>query len=233
MEDSFISCGSAVFDRLLEGGYEKDVITTIYGPAGSGKTLACLLGAISVAKKTKVIYVDTEGGFSVARLKQLTRDYKNVMDNIFFLKPTTFAEQKKNFEKLKSMISDKIGLIVVDSISMLYRLELKQKETIHDINRELAQQVAYLTEIARKKNIPVVITNQVYANFEDSSKINIVGGDVLKYGSKCLIELQITPNNKRRAILRKHRSLSEREALFEIREEGIVEAKEGRGFRIF
>jgi len=116
---------------------------------------------------------------------------------------------------------------------MLYRLELKEKDSIHDINRELAQQVAYLTEIARKKNIPVLITNQVYANFDDSSKINIVGGDVLKYGSKCLIELQITPNNKRRAILKKHRSLSEKEVLFEIREEGIVEVKEGKGFRIF
>ena len=233
MNEALVSCGSAVFDNLLEGGYETDVITTIYGPAGSGKTLACLLSAISAAKNKNVIYVDTEGGFSVARLKQLTKNYQKVLDSMFFLKPTTFAEQKKNFEKLKSMISDKIGLIIVDSISMLYRLELKQKESIHDINRELAQQVAYLTEIARKKNIPVIMTNQVYANFEDTSKVNIVGGDVLRYGSKCLIELQITPNNKRRAILRKHRSLSEKEILFEIKEEGIIESKEGKGFKIF
>jgi len=233
MNENRISSGSAVLDKLLNGGYETDVVTTIYGPAGSGKTLICLLGTISAAKTKKVIYVDTEGGFSASRLKQLTKNYQSVLDNTFFLKPTTFAEQKKNFEKLKALVSEKIGLIVVDSISMLYRLELKEKDSIHDINRELAQQVAYLTEIARKKNIPVLITNQVYANFDDSSKINIVGGDVLKYGSKCLIELQITPNNKRRAILKKHRSLSEKEVLFEIREEGIVEVKEGKGFRIF
>ncbi len=233
MNDLLMSSGSAVFDRLLDGGYEKDVITTIYGPAGSGKTLACLLCAISAAKKGKVIYVDTEGGFSPERLKQLTRDYQRVMENTFFLKPTTFAEQKKNFEKLKQLVSDKICLIVVDSISMLYRLELKQEEAIHDVNRELAQQIAYLTEIARKKEIPVIITNQVYANFDDKSKINIVGGDVLRYGSKCLIELQITPNNKRRAIVRKHRSISERDILFEIKQEGIIESKEGKGFRIF
>jgi len=233
MNEVLVSCGSAVFDKLLNGGYEPDVITTVYGPAGSGKTLVCLLAAISVAKSQKVIYIDTEGGFSVSRLKQLTKNHQQVLDNIFFLKPTTFNEQKKNFEKLKVLISDKIGLIIVDSISMLYRLELKQEESIQDINRELAQQVAYLTEIARKKNIPVVITNQVYANFEDRNKINIVGGDVLRYGSKCLIELQITPNNKRRAILRKHRSLSESDILFEIKQEGIIESKEGKGFRIF
>ena len=65
------------------------------------------------------------------------------------------------------------------------------------------------------------------------NKINIVGGDVLRYGSKCLIELQITPNNKRRAILKKHRSLGEREVLYEITEEGMIESKEGKGFKIF
>jgi len=231
--EEIISSGSAVFDRLLEGGYEKDVVTTIYGPAGSGKTLACLLAAISVAKNKKVIYVDSEGGFSVARLKQLSRDYKKVLANLVFLKPTNFDEQKRNFEKLKNLIDDGVGLVVMDSISMLYRLELKQEDSIHGINRELAQQVALLTEIARKKQIPVLITNQVYANFDDKNKVNIVGGDVLRYGSKCLIELQITPNSKRRAVLKKHRSLGEREIVFEIKEEGIIESKEGKGFRIF
>lgn len=225
--------GSMVFDRLLNGGYENDVITTVYGPAGSGKTLVCLACAVHVAKNKKVIYVDTEGGFSVARLKQLTKEPEKIFNNIFFLKPTTFSEQKKTFEKLKKLITDEIGLIIVDSISMLYRLELKRDEDIYDINKDLARQVGYLTEIARKKNIPVLLTNQVYANFDDKSKVNIVGGDVLKYGSKALIELQITPHNKRRAILRKHRSLSEREELFEIKEAGVAEVKEGKGFKLF
>ena len=228
-----ISSGSGVIDKLLEGGYEKDIVTTIYGPAGSGKTLVCILAAISVAKGKKVVYVDSEGGFSVSRMNQLSTEYKKLLGNIIFLKPTNFDEQKKNFEKLRHIVSSDVGLIIIDSISMLYRLELKQEDSIHDVNRELAQQVAFLTEIARKKEIPVLITNQVYANFEDKNKINIVGGDVLRYGSKCLIELQITPNNKRRAILKKHRSLGEREVLYEITEEGMIESKEGKGFKIF
>jgi len=80
----------------------------------------------------------------------------------------------------------------------------------------------------------VLVTNQVYADFEDKEKVNIVGGDLLKYGSKCLIELQITPAGNRRAILRKHRSLEqEREITFKIVEGGIIGTKEGRGFRLF
>ncbi len=237
--DSKIPTGSKILNEMLDGGYEKDAITTIYGPAGSGKTVLCILCAMNVAKSgKKVIYVDTEGGFSVERLRQICSsihwDYKKVLDNIIFLKPTSFEEQKKSFEKLKGLMNDRIGLIVVDTIAMLYRLELGKSEEIQDVNRELGRQIAYLTEIARKSNIPVLITNQVYADFDEKDKVNIVGGDILKYGSKCLIELQVTPNNNRRLILKKHRSIQpEKEILFKIVEGGIIGTSESKGFKFF
>lgn len=230
-----IPTGSKILDKMLNGGYEKDIITTIYGPAGSGKTILCLLCVLSIARQgKKIIYVDTEGNFSLERLKQIAFDYKKILDKIVFLRPTSFEGQKKSFEKLKEIVDNKIGLIVVDTIAMLYRLELGKNEDVYAINRELGKQLSYLTEIARKKHIPVLITNQVYADFEDKEKINIVGGDLLKYGSKCLIELQITPSGNRRAVLRKHRSLKEeKEITFKIVEGGIIGTKEGKGFRLF
>ena len=239
VHDNRVPTGSKILDAMLEGGYEKDAITTIYGPAGSGKTVLCLLAAMTMSRSgKKVIYVDTEGGFSVERLKQISgsisQDYKKILDNITFLKPTSFEEQKNSFERLKEIVNDKIGLIIVDTIAMLYRLEMGKSEEYQDVNRELANQIAYLTEIARKKNIPILITNQVYADFEEKDKVNIVGGDILKYGSKCLIELQITPNGNRRLILRKHRNLPEKkEILFKIVEGGILGTTESRGFRLF
>ena len=237
--DNKIPTGSKILNEMLDGGYEKDAITTIYGPAGSGKTVLCLLCAMNIAKSgKKVIYVDTEGGFSVERLRQICSsiswDYKKVLENIIFLKPTSFEEQKKSFENLRDLVNDRIGLIVVDTIAMLYRLELGKSEEIKDVNRELGRQIAYLTEIARKNKIPVLITNQVYTDFDEKDKVNIVGGDILKYGSKCLIELQITPNSNRRAILRKHRSLAEqKDILFRIVEGGIIGTAESRGFKFF
>ena len=78
-----------------------------------------------------------------------------------------------------------------------------------------------LLEIARKNNIPILLTNQVYAAFDDKTKIKAVGGDILTYSSKCLIELQPLHKNKRKAILRKHRSIPEKEIEFEIKEKGI------------
>ena len=62
----------------------------------------------------------------------------------------------------------------------------------------------------------------------------MVGGDILKYGSKGLIELQITPSGNRRAILRKHRSIAEeKEIVFRIVEGGILGTREGKGFSLF
>ena len=238
-EDPRIPTGSKVLDLMLEGGYEKDVITTIYGPAGSGKTVLCLLCSITIARSgKKVVYVDSEGGFSAERLKQIcshiSQNYKEILNNIIFLRPTSFEEQKKSFEKLRNLVNDKIGLIVVDTIAMLYRLELGKSENIQEVNRELANQISYLTEIARKNNIPVLISNQVYTDFDEKDKVNIVGGDILKYGSKCLMELQITPNGNRRCILKKHRSIKpEKELVFKIVEGGIIEAKESKGFKLF
>lgn len=234
-----ISAGSYDLNKWLFGGYEKDIITTIFGPAGSGKTNFCLLAAVSQAKKgNKVIYIDTEGGFSVERFRQLAGDeYKETLKNILLLKPTSFQEQKQAFlQLLKEIKSEKIGLIIVDGMTMLYRLELaearedteKSRERIQEINSQLAKQMRVLAEIARKKDIPVLVTNQVYSEFLSEEEfragkergVAMVGGDILKYWSKTIIELQ-NNGGKKKAILRKHRSLKEKELDFEITNVGI------------
>lgn len=222
MEEKKVSTGSNILDVLLDGGYENDAITTFYGPAGVGKTNVALLAAISIVQDgKKVIFIDSEGGFSVTRLKQIVSNHKKIIEGILFLKPTNFSEQCKMFEKLKSLVNNKIGLIVVDTISMLYRLERKFGDEGHDFNRELSMQVACLSEIARKKNIPVLITNQVYTGF-DTGKITMVGGDILKYGSKALVEIQPGNAGVRKAVLRKHRSIAvDKEVMFRIVENGF------------
>lgn len=233
-----ISAGSYDLNKFLHGGYEGDIISTIYGPGGSGKTNLCMLAAAACAKKGgKVIFIDTEGGFSIERFGQLFKGneklIKEALENIILLKPTNFSEQERNFEILLSEIKrTKISLIVIDSIAMLYRLELadaiktNEIREIQNVNRNLAKQLRTINEIARKKNIPVVITNQVYSSYskedadENSKVINMVGGDLLKYWSKCLIEIEHSMG-RRKVILRKHRSLPEKTMSFEIVNEGI------------
>ncbi|MDD3175051.1 MAG: DNA repair and recombination protein RadB [Candidatus Nanoarchaeia archaeon] len=222
--DIKVSTGIGCFDWLLEGGFEKGVITTIYGPAGSGKSNVCLLFAKEM-NKGKIIFIDTEGSFSVSRFRQICDNVEESMKNIIFLNPTTFEEQKKAFKKLNELVNSKISAIIIDSIAMLYRLEMGKSKNVYEVNRELGIQLGQLTEFARKNNIPVLITNQVYADFEQKGKINIVGGDLLKYQSKCLIEIQ-KEDGLRKAIIRKHRSIEEgKEVVFKITDLGIEEIK--------
>lgn len=235
MAETKISAGSYDLNKWLFGGYEKDIITTIYGPAGSGKTNFCMLACVSQAKKSnKIIFIDTEGGFSIDRFKQLAgENYQDYLKNILLLKPTNFEEQKKSFENLLKQLdkSTQINLIIVDGMTMLYRLELgdaqknQDEEKIKNANKELAKQLRCLSEIARKKNIPILVTNQIYYSFLSDEQFqkgvektaNMVGGDLLKYWSKCLIEL----TQKRKAVLKKHRSLPEKEMNFVITNSGI------------
>jgi len=225
-----ISAGSYELNKWLYGGYDSEIITTLYGSAGSGKTNFCLLAAVSQAKKgQKVIFIDTEGGFSSERVKQMlgkeSGDYEKILKNIFLLKPTNFKEQKEAFNQLHKYLKKQVSLIVVDGMTMLYRLDFadareKGKEDItglQKVNSELTRQMRLLAEIARKQNIPVLVTNQIY-NWESESKM--VAGDILKYWSKCLIEL-VNDNGKRTAYLRKHRSLPEKSFAFQITNEGI------------
>ena len=226
-----IPSGTVPMDWLLDGGYEKDIVTCIYGPPGCGKTnlaLCCIVNSVLASKK-KVIYIDTEGNFSVARFQQLCPTaYEEALQQIIFLRPVNFEEQAKAVEKLRTIADErKIGLIVLDSAAMLYRLELGRNKDVYAVNREFGVQLSYLTEIARKKHIPVIVTNQVYADFDDIQGVKIVGGDILRYACKALIELQKLAGGNRLAILRKHRSLPERQTAFKIIERGIEETQIG------
>ena len=237
MHTEKISAGSYDLNKWLYGGYEKGIITMIAGPPASGKTNFVILAACGLAKKeSKVIFIDTEGGFSSERVKQIVgENYENILRNMLILNPVSFEEQKKIFANLLNKVKkENIGLIVVDGMAMLYRLELgdalkfKNDNKVREVNREVATQMRILAEISRNQNIPILITNQVYHDFlseEDWKKgikpeANIVGGDLFKYWSKTIIELK-NDGQKRKAILLKHRSMPRKELNFEIKNEGV------------
>ncbi len=185
---------SGVLNEILDG-----VLTQVYGPPNSGKTNLCIISAVEASKHGKVIYIDPEGGFNIGRLKQIAKsDYKVVLENLLLIEPTTFDEQKVATGKLEEIVlTDKVSLIIVDSVAMLYRLE-------EDISaKELAKYMAKLLRIARKYELPVLLTNQVYSDY-DTGKNRPIGGIINEYWSKIILEADLLDDGTRCLTLLKH-----------------------------
>lgn len=211
-------------DTIIGGGIEKGCLTQFYGPPGSGKTNIILKMLVEVAKKgNKAILVDTEGGLSIERMKQIAgEDFERFASNIIVLEPTTFKEQDEAIKKIEISLKsgkDNIELIVLDSAVALYRLKDGGQT---EINRELGKQMGLLSKLARKYDIAVIITNHIYSVFDEEGVIEPVGGTILKYWSKIIIELVKTENGERFAILKRHKSKPEgAKVKFEIIDSGL------------
>lgn len=208
-------------DKLLDGGIESDAITNVYGPAGSGKTNIALASALAcIESGKKVIYIDTEGSFSFERFDQMGGDEKT-LKSILMLPVHTWEEQNEKIASLEKIVEkDKsIGIVVVDSLVALYRLEMDDKN-FAVVNKQLATQYSIFSKIVRKHNIPVLVTNQVY---NKGDNVELTSRQIARYWSKTLIELKkLDKDNHRLAILRKHRSLPEGRSIeFEIVKDGL------------
>lgn len=223
-----ISVGKGL-DDILDGGVETKTITQIYGPPGVGKTnicLQCVVNCVEAGKKAA--FIDTEGGHSIERIRQISKgSFEKVMENSFFYEPTSFKDQKFIIENLEQVVNKDFGLIVLDSAVSLYRLE-RTDENIAELNQEFSKQLAKLLDVARKFNLAIIITNQVYSKYSEreagvsNNGVEPIGGDVLKYWSKAIMELKKDGAKGREAILRRHRSLPENlRVKFIITKEGL------------
>jgi DNA repair protein RadB len=206
-----INSGNIDLDNFLNNGYEN--ITIIYGPAASGKTTLALLASLELAKqKKRVLFVDTENGFSVDRIKQMSPLYKELLDHIYLFRINNFDEQSERLEEINKIIN-MFSLIVVDTIGNHYRNELKSD--VDKINKGLLKQLKTLKNYS--KNIPVIITNQVYTNIY-KKEIDLVGGNLVKNFSNILLELKRDP---RKVVMKKP---EQKEMYFRIIDAGIVKS---------
>lgn len=216
--------------HALLGGIEFSALSNFYGAPGTGKTNICLLISIECIKNGgKVVYIDTEGGFSPDRLSQLTGNVDDAMKKINLIEPKNFKEQG---DVIRGLDKKEADLIVLDSAAALYRLEYADPEKeILEANRELSRQMSILSSLARERGIPVVVTSHTYKNW-DTDRHEIVGGDSVKYWSKVLVFLERTGKmSERNATVIKHRSLPEGKTVrFVITQDGI---KPASGFKLF
>ena len=217
-----LAFGCGTIDAMLDGGVEAGCLTLLYGEAGTGKTTLCLLLAAEVARQgKKVIYIDTEG-VSIERLRQIAGDdFETVVKNILFSNIGSFDEQEKMVDKAIKLAQSNVdvGMLVIDSISMHYRLTSREED--RGERRSLAGQSTKLTNVAREKGLPVVVTSQVYTDVETGT-FEALGGHALHHNAKAIVRIDKASMGRRRAVLMKHRSLPEGLAAdFQLTADGI------------
>jgi len=207
---------------MLKGGIDTGSITEIYGEPGTGKTNFVLYLSITQAKKgLKTVYVDTEK-VSPERIFKLTSGDKELAKRIIFYYPKSFLEQEDILRNIYNLVEfDKyIKIIVIDSFTEFYGLELNKQDMI----ASLSKQLGILEEMAKNNNISVVITSRVYYSFRDD-RVKNVGGYYINPAIKTIIRLD-KKDDYRVATIEKHKSISiGKSANFIITDSGLKEVE--------
>lgn len=233
-----ITTGCPPVDALLGGGFDRGTVTQLYGPPASGKTNLALAAAVETAADGEsVLYIDTEG-LSIDRFEQLakarleatdTRDsgqdgmdsgVDDLASRVIISEALDFQEQEEAVRDATEVAST-VDLIVLDSATGFYRLERVEREEGEAL-RAVTRQVTHLLSLARRYELAVVITNQVFTD-PDSEQARPLGGHTLMHWSGSVLHLERFRAGNRRATLEKHQSKAAGEsARFRITEEGLA-----------
>ncbi|MFW6321354.1 MAG: DNA repair and recombination protein RadB [Halohasta sp.] len=224
-----VSTGCGALDELLGGGFERGTVSQLYGPPASGKTNVALSASVGVAVDGgRALYIDTEG-LSADRFRQLieaTSDepIEDVASRLIISDALDFAEQQEAVRDAAEF-AEQVELIVVDSATGFYRLERGEDAEGGDSLRAVARQVTQLLSLARKHDIAVVITNQVFTD-PDSDRTRALGGYTLEHWTGVVVRLDRFRGGNRRATLEKHRAKPAGEkTTFKITDSGIVDGE--------
>lgn len=230
-ENIIIPFGFKKIDELFDGGLRDREITLIYGDYGTGKTLLCFMAALNCLREGfKVIYITTEKPFTIERMFQLAEksilkdaNKKEFIKNLIVISPEDFNEQIEVIYRLELFVTEKVKLIVFDSITDRYREILSKKNVTIWANKVLNEQMAILKYIAKTKKTSVIITGHVINVVGSGIEKDVIASKVVRYWCDNIIRLERVNSERTLIIEVKKGCYNGTSIKFKITSEGVVE----------
>ncbi len=226
-ESSVLSSGLGCIDRLLEGGLRGGQLIHIYGEAASGKsTLAYVFIRAAYRMGGASVLLNCETSSPVERLEQvLERRIRDVQDHLRIFVPKTFEEQAELIDDLDLYLPENTMLVVVDTLTRLYRASLEDKESNYRIHRELNRQMGILKGIATQRGLPVLVLNQVRAALNgDESRFEPVAKSIMAYWADVVIRMEVGNLRGERIVSRTDRKGKRSVCRLVLTQDGLVTA---------
>jgi len=238
-----LTTGSKALDDLLGGGIETQSITEVFGEFRTGKTQLCHTMCVSTQLPVsmgggngKVAFIDTEGTFRPERITPIAERYgldaDATLDNVIYARAFTHEHQMQLITEIAAkMVEDNFRLLIVDSITALFRVDFSGRGELAERQQRLGSVMSKLIKLANEFNLAILITNQVVADpgaaamfVQDAKKP--IGGHILAHASTTRCFLRKGRGEQRICKIYDSPSLPEAEATFQIANEGIIDAKD-------
>jgi len=184
----------------------------------------------------KVAYIDTEGTFRPERITTIAERYgldpESCLENIVYARAFTHEHQDALITAVAAkMVEERFGILIVDSITALFRVDFSGRGELAARQQALAQTLSKLIKIAEEFNIAVFITNQVVSDPGGGSMFvadpkKPVGGHILAHASTTRVYLRKGRAEQRVAKIYDSPCLPESEAVYQITEGGIQDVTE-------
>jgi DNA repair protein RadA len=234
-----IEIGCKALDALFDGGIEAKALTEVYGEFGSGKTQFCHTMAVQVQKPKEegglnggVLYIDTENTFRPERIVSIAQkrgvDPIQANQNITVVRAHNSAHQLLIMQEAGRFIKENnIKLIIVDSLTGLYRAEYLGRGTLSERQQKLNNFTHLLVRTAETYNVAAICTNQVMASpdvmFGDP--IKAIGGNVVAHTSTYRVYFK-KAGRKKIAKMVDSPSHASIETVFALGEAGVIDPEE-------
>jgi len=178
-------------NKFLQSSGKSEGIFSVWGDIGVGKTTFSIQTAVNSALKgNKVIFIYTKHSFPFEKLDILIQHTnQKLLENIIFIHSIDFNDMfylisHLEFFILNDLRPHKVDMIIIDSITDLYRLELSRdkKEKNFILNYKLNYILANLSYLHKRYAIDILIVNSSSRKSENNQIVEIQsGGKVMEY----------------------------------------------------